>query len=140
MKLNFLNVLCLLALICDKMTEGNANTNIQKRQSDQRLAELETLLSLHKYGGGGRRAGGRNSVAYGLLDFNYIGRKKKSSGSGQGSLERPKHLHSLLPLSPTLTTVIENFPIKLSQSASWATPLQKSSATGYYRSSGDKAS
>ena len=45
----------------------------QKRQSDQRIAELETLLALQKYGVGSRsRVGGRNSAGYGLIDFNYM--------------------------------------------------------------------
>jgi hypothetical protein len=45
-----------------------------KRQSDQRVAELETLLSLRRYGAASapRKMEGRNSPGYGLIDFNYM--------------------------------------------------------------------
>jgi len=48
----------------------------QKRQSDQRMAELETILNLQKYRGNRLRdhktSGGSYSPGYGIIDFNMM--------------------------------------------------------------------
>ncbi|ODN00519.1 hypothetical protein Ocin01_06163 [Orchesella cincta] len=63
-----------------------------KRQSDQRVAELETLLALQKYGAhhflrAQSSDGGGFFPGYGIIDFNKIGRKKKSSSQSHEALD-----------------------------------------------------
>ncbi|CAL8129610.1 unnamed protein product [Orchesella dallaii] len=72
----------IIVLIASVTGKPASTMRTQKRQSDQRVAELETLLALQKYGAHHflRSAdGGSFFPGYGIIDFNKIGRKKKSS-------------------------------------------------------------
>ncbi|XP_046743634.1 uncharacterized protein LOC124409817 isoform X2 [Diprion similis] len=76
-------VLVLLATDTDARPSGSSLSR-QKRVSDQRLAELETLLALSKLRGQLVTV----PVAFGQVDPNKIGRRRRSMESGLQRLQR----------------------------------------------------
>ncbi|CAL8095755.1 unnamed protein product [Orchesella dallaii] len=91
------SVLIVIVLIISSTSARPSNQHSlsrQKRQSDQRIAELETLLALQKYGRHRFRmdrkkgvADGQHPPGYGIIDFRMLGRKKKSTRFSPGELE-----------------------------------------------------
>jgi len=83
----FWAIFCLLIVAATIISARPTSNNRHKRQSDQRLAELETLLALQKYNGHrvrGWQSHNDLSPAFGLIDFDKIGRRKKSTRFSPG--------------------------------------------------------
>lgn len=80
-------VIFVLIATLSNSVSGRPTDNLvrHKRQSDQRLAELETLLALQKYRHHRLRPEHKGSQpGYGVIDFNTIGRRKKSTRFSPG--------------------------------------------------------
>ncbi|ODM97290.1 hypothetical protein Ocin01_09401 [Orchesella cincta] len=88
-------IIMLIASLTSARPSNQLSLSRQKRQSDQRIAELETLLALQKYGRHrfrmdrkkGVGADGEHPPGYGIIDFHMLGRKKKSTRFSPGELE-----------------------------------------------------
>jgi len=120
-KVNSLVLVVVMALVCSLcIVQAYPTWNRNKRVSDQRLAELETLLALARLKGRFANV----QVGYGFINPNKIGRKKRAVDDLLLQLDQNKSSSSDDQLMKDEEQSNDHWPLKASQPANKNSPLK----------------
>ncbi|KAL7637494.1 UNVERIFIED_CONTAM: hypothetical protein RMT77_012222 [Armadillidium vulgare] len=97
-----------------------SNNQRQKRVSDQRLAELETLLALAAMK---NRKYMNLPVGFGLIDVQQIGRRKRSALTPLTQFVYPHEINELSLKNAAMPFKFSEIPLKSGASVPYASPI-----------------